>query len=106
MTRHTAAALLASMLTLAAPVTACSSSGSGNHASSGPSATPAVTTATESAADAFDACQDYSAQELLMDGTGEQVGLRQPASRLMTLVAAVCAGADCIDDVDVLRSAK
>jgi hypothetical protein len=67
MTRHTAAALLASMLTLAAPVTACSSSGSGNHASSAPSATPAVTTATESAADAFDACQDYSAQELLME---------------------------------------
>src|SRR6266436_7339133 len=31
-------------------------------------------------------------------------GSANPAPKLVTLVAGMCAGADCIDDVDVLRS--
>src|ERR1035441_3963014 len=33
-------------------------------------------------------------------------GAANPAPKLVTLVAAMCAGADCIDDADIVRSGR
>jgi len=47
--------------------------------------------------------------EVLVDETvnlGERAGAANPGRKVMTLVSAICVGADCIDDCDVLRSGR
>ena len=47
--------------------------------------------------------------EVLVNETvdlGERAGAANPGRKVMTLVSAMCLGADCIDDCDVLRSGQ
>jgi len=47
--------------------------------------------------------------EVLVDRTvdlGDRAGAANPGRKVMTLVSAMCLGADCIDDCDVLRSGQ
>src|ERR1700734_1700800 len=47
--------------------------------------------------------------QALVDETvdlGDRVGAANPGRKVMTLVSAMCLGADCIDDCDVLRSGQ
>src|SRR5215213_8457337 len=47
---------------------------------------------------------DLLAQNVYIAAPRIKSGSANPAPKLATLIAAMCAGADCIDDVDVLRS--
>jgi len=47
---------------------------------------------------------DLLAQKVRIASPRIKSGAANPAPKLATLIAAMCAGADCIDDVDVLRS--
>src|SRR6476659_2143333 len=47
---------------------------------------------------------DLLAQKVRIASPRIKSGAANPAPKLATLIAAMCAGADCIDDIDVLRS--
>ena len=47
---------------------------------------------------------DLLAHNVHITETRIRAGAANPAPKLATLIAGMCAGADCIDDVDVLRS--